>query len=200
MNDIDFMVRETLELHADDVGAGPELVATAIRRSRTIHRRRVATFGAVAAVALGVSGVAAAAVLDHQDQDNAGSGLLASPTPSDTATPPAAPSPSPGVASGCATDQAPVVTAIGAATGSGEVKADGSAQTLTQAFLQSYLMAISNQEPVSDDGAGLDSTSHKAVVWVKFQDARVVEIVPEGNAGHWSSYRATLGPCAQVGS
>ena len=213
MNDIDTVLHEVLEGYARDVTPSPDLAARAARRSRQIRHRRIATASATTAAVLGVTGVAAASAVGNGrpgSNHTPGSVKLAAPTgtvgPRTTVAPlpdgqdsSADPSPSPGFGPTCPEGEAPMVRAAGAATDSGDQSND-TAQTLSQALMQSYLSAISNHVPISAYGVGTDSASGQGVVWIQFHDQSTVELVSNDSHSRWSSYDATLGPCVPIGS
>lgn len=213
MNDLDDVLRETLEAHAETVTPSPGLAAMATRRSRQIRHRRVAAAGATTAVVVGATSVVAAHAIG---QPRNGSGRsqtvqVAAPTGGVSSSAPGTPAPAgqgsspdpsatPNFESICPDGQAPAVTATGSATDSGAVQSDGRAQTVAQSVMQSYLVDISNHVSISQYGVGTDSGSGHGVVWIEFQDHSVVEIVINDAGDQWASYPAALGACTALGN
>jgi hypothetical protein len=214
MTDIDDLLRETLEAQAGTLTPNPGLAAGATRRARQIRHRRVAAAGATTAAVVGVTSVAAAHAVG---QSRSGSShpvsvRIAAPTggqSSSTAPPHSAPggqgsnpdpSPTPTFLAACPAGQAPEVTATGSGTDSGDIQPDADAQSVSQALMQSYLVGISNREPLNAYGVGIDAAGRQGVVWIRFQNQSLVEVIPSDNAKRWSSYDATLGPCQQLGN
>jgi hypothetical protein len=205
MNDVNTVLRETLERHAGDVAPSRDFAANIVHRSRQIRHRRVAATSTAAAAVVGVTSVAAVNVISHERHGRGGAPAIVKVTAAATPTNSPTPSPTPGFKSPCPDGQTPQVSATGAAlaTGaiqSGAIQSGANAETVTQALMQSYLTEIDNQTPLTAYGVGTDTTSGQGVVWIQFQGRSAVELVVDHGHHRWSAYNAALGPCTPLGS
>jgi hypothetical protein len=205
VNDIDTMLREVLESHAATVTAKPDLAARATRRSRQIRHRRVVAAGATTAAVVGVTSIAAPGVISRVGRSPSGHqgvvsvGVAATRTARATSTSTPEPSPTPGFFAPCPDGRTPTVSATGGTTASGDVPANSGENTV-QRVIQSYLTDIANQTPINGYGMGTDAITGRPVVWIRFQNRSVIELVTHDSQREWSSYEATLGACATSAS
>jgi hypothetical protein len=162
----------------------------------------VAAASSATAAVVGVTSVAAVNVFGDQRHGSGGSPDVVKviTTATGTASPSESPNPAPtpGFTSPCPDGQAPEVSSTGAATASGDVQSAGTAETVMQAVMQSYLIDIANQTPINAYGVGTDIGTGQGVVWVQFKGGSVVELALEASHRHWSAYNATLGRCAPL--
>jgi hypothetical protein len=204
MNDINIVLRETLDRHAGDVTPSPEFATNIVRRSRQIRHRRMAATSTATAAVVGVTSVATANFVGHQRHGSSGSpgAVKVTTAATGTASPSVSPTPTPtpGFRSPCPDGQAPEVNAVGAVVASGGVQTTGAAETVTQAVLQGYLVDIDNQTPLTAYGVGTDAANGQGVVWVQFKGGSVVEITIDSGHHRWSAYNATLGQCTALGN